>query len=116
MLVRSQHTFPVSQHIIDGQAIAKTHWSPRQRARRAAEWKLDLIQVRPTTKLSAEVFSVSVPLVVDAIKDLESTVTIGELAHRWFDGIWAGMSDDERNRFVRGRLVELWDRIDRLTR
>jgi hypothetical protein len=122
MLVRPQHNYiAVSQHtdVVTGQAIAKSHWAPWRRARLAAGWKLDLVRVEPTTKLASEDFNVSVPLVNAAIKVLEPAVTNGRSKANGtpaIDGIWADMSDDERNRFVRGRLVELWDRIDRLTR
>jgi len=57
---------------ISGQTIAKTKsWDPRERAHRAARWKLGLAQVEPTVKLAATVFGVSVPLVNEAIKELE---------------------------------------------
>jgi hypothetical protein len=127
MLVRPQHNYiAVSQHtdVVTGQAIAKSHWAPWRRARLAAGWKLDLVRVEPTTKLASQVFNVSVPLVNAAIKELEPAVTNGRskangtpattvelLEHHWQQS-----SDAERYAFVRGRLAELWDRIDRLTR
>jgi hypothetical protein len=52
---------------VTGQAIAKSHWSPRKRARYAAKWRSGLIDVKPTTKLAAEVFGVSIPLVLEEI-------------------------------------------------
>jgi hypothetical protein len=64
------------QPVITGQSIAKSAWGPRLRARRAAEWRLGLITVDPTIRLAADVFGVSVPLVVDAIKEIETTTTI----------------------------------------
>jgi hypothetical protein len=119
MLVRTQHTFEVSRDVVTGQAIAKSHWAPWRRARPAAGWKLDLLRVEPTTKLASQVFNVSVPLLNAAIKALEPAVTNGHSKANGtpaIDSIWAGMSDDERNRFVLGRLAELYDRFDHLTR
>jgi hypothetical protein len=64
------------QSVVTGQTIAKSAWGPRYRARLAAEWKLGLVKVDPTTQLAARVFGVSVPLVMDAIKDLEAAATL----------------------------------------
>jgi hypothetical protein len=52
---------------VTGQSIAKAHWSPRKRARLAAKWRSGLIDVKATTKLAAEVFGVSLPLVLEEI-------------------------------------------------
>jgi hypothetical protein len=62
---------------ITGQTISKTStWSPRYRARLAAEWRLGALRIDPTTKLAAAVFGVSVPLVTDAIKELEAAAKL----------------------------------------
>jgi hypothetical protein len=57
------------QPTLSGQTIAKTStWSPRRRADLAARWKLGQLNVDPpTTKAAAEMFRVSVPLVMQAI-------------------------------------------------
>jgi hypothetical protein len=53
---------------LSGQTIAKTStWSPRQRARFAARWKLGQVKVDPTITAAAAMFGVSVPLVMQAI-------------------------------------------------
>jgi hypothetical protein len=56
---------------VTGQAIAKSHWSPRRRAFLAAKWHSGQVTIEPTVKLAAEVFGVSVLLVNAAIADAE---------------------------------------------
>jgi hypothetical protein len=65
-------TLPTSIDVIAGQSIAKKKsWSKRERAFHAAQWRLGHAQVAPTTKLAAEVFGVSVPLVNDVLGILQ---------------------------------------------
>jgi hypothetical protein len=114
MLDRTHYPAPVAPSIstVSGQTIAKSDWGPRQRADLAARWKLGMTQVDPTTKLAATVFGVSVPLVNEAIEDLEAR---GVKAISPIDSIWASMSDGERDAFVRHHLLQVWDVVDRLT-
>jgi hypothetical protein len=97
---------------ITGQSISKSSWNPRRRADLAARWKLGAVQVDPTTKLAAMVFGVSVPLVNEAIGDLEArgVKTISPI-----DSLWTGMTDRERDTLVRRHLLQVWDVVDRVT-
>ena len=53
---------------VTGQHIAKAYvtYGPRQRANDAALWLLGRLRIKPTLKLAARTFEVSVPLVVEA--------------------------------------------------
>jgi hypothetical protein len=75
MLGRPQHYVPaLTQDMVTGQAIAKSHWTPRERAHLAAGWKSGILNIAPTTKMAATTFGVSVPLVDAAIKELEPAI------------------------------------------
>jgi hypothetical protein len=104
---------PPASITIRGQAIAKTkRWDPRMRARLAAKWKLGLAQIEPTTKLAAEVFGVSVPLVMEETASLEA-----RLAKRAkVNGGGNGMSADQLDSFVRANLLAIWNSFERVTR
>lgn len=76
----STSTIPSS---ITGQSIAKARkWNARTRAFWAAGWVLGLTSIKPTTKLAAEVFRVSVPYVNDAIAELGTDADY----ERWLNG------------------------------
>jgi hypothetical protein len=114
MLDKTHYPAPAVPSIstISGQTIAKSDWEPRVRADLAARWKLGLIEVEPTTKLAATVFGVSVPLVNEAIEDLEAH---GVTAIPSIDSTWASMSDGERDAFVDRHMLSIWDSIERVT-
>ena len=97
--------------IISGQATAKSKWEPRERAGYAARWKLGEVQVDPTLRLAATVFDVSIPLIVEAIDDLKAAAPTTPT----INSIWATLSGAERDAFVRRRLLEVWDAVDRTT-
>jgi hypothetical protein len=63
---------PVPVGDISAQTIAKSStWTPRRRAKFAALWCSGHLTVKPTIKLAAVTFHVSVPLVADALKGIE---------------------------------------------
>ena len=103
--------------VISGQAIAKSKWYPRERARFAARWKLGAVQVDPTIKLAADVFNVSVPYVVEAIGDLKASTPDGTVDHptTLLDSIWDDLCGFERDAFVSRHLIEVWDAVERTT-
>ena len=97
---------PTASITITGQAIAKTkRWNPRMRARLAAKWRLKIAQVEPTTKLAAEVFGVSVPLVMEETASLKA-----RLAKRAkVNGDSNEMSPDILDAWVRDHLIAVWE-------
>ena len=93
-----------------------------------------LIEVSPTIKAAAGTFGVSVPYVQEAIADLKD---VGHLPKRNGNGhgndyavvhdyaklpfipdasdLWSHMTDGEREAFVRGHLLSVWDAVERVT-
>jgi hypothetical protein len=121
MLERSPSTItPASdqrprRHIVlTGQSIAKDHARcPRERAGLAAAWVAGILTIRPPTiPLASSVFGVCQELIREELRQLRETTEPASL----LDPAWAAASPGERDAFVRGHLVELWDRIDRITR
>jgi hypothetical protein len=106
--------------VLTGQTIAKSNWSPRERAYQAARWKLGLLDIEPITRMAASVFRVSTPLIDDAVKRLEPAITArkanGNGIPRTIDVMWNALPEDEQTAFVRAHLAQLWDRIDLITR
>jgi hypothetical protein len=99
---------------LTAQNIAKGHRSPGLRAGLAAQWVKGLLDIEQRTPtLAATVFGCSHGSVHIALtKSPDVSVSAAELlVHHW-----RRASEAERDAFVRGRLAELWDRIDRLTR
>ena len=66
---------------ISGQSIAKSKWNAQTRAVRAAKWRLGQASIKPTTKLAAAVFGVSVQLVNSAIAEIGTDAEYG----RWLN-------------------------------
>ena len=58
--------------VVTGQSVAKSarHKTPRQKARKAAEWVTGGMILEPTVKLAAEAFQVSVALVAQEVTKL----------------------------------------------
>jgi hypothetical protein len=68
MSLITERSFPtIPARRISGHTIAKSRWSPQQRAQIAAQWRRGQVQIAPTTRLAADVFGVSVQLVNAAI-------------------------------------------------
>lgn len=100
---------PASIETISGQTIAKTkRWDPRTRAHLAARWKLGLLHVDPTTKLAAEIFGVSLSLVMQEIEHLET--------HPPKSNGKTASPNDALDAFVRNNLLAVWDAVERVTR
>jgi hypothetical protein len=95
---------PSTARVFRGQTVAKKrNWSPRQRAALAVAWHLGYIQIAPPTlKRSAKVFRVSVPKVVEAIDDLKHSDIAAPFL---IDSVWADLSADERQAFVRSQWL-----------
>lgn len=68
MVTTTNDSASSSHRIVTGQHIAKAHvtYGPGQRAHDAALWLQDRLRIKPTLKLAARTFNVSVPLVVEA--------------------------------------------------
>jgi hypothetical protein len=119
MLDKTHYPPPVatSTCTVSGQTIAKSDCGPRRRADLAARWRLGLIEIEPTIKLAATVFGVSLPLVNEAIGNIEASGTElnGTAAIPPIDPIWASMSNEERDAFVDRHMPTIWDAIERVT-
>lgn len=99
--------------------IAEGDWSPRERARMAAEWKIGNDHIARSTKMAASVFGVSVPLVVEASNELKKAKRrngsgVPELAP--IETLRVRMSDTECDAFVSKHVLSVWDSIERVTR
>lgn len=126
---------PTPHRVLSGNSISKTKtWTARDRAALAARWVFGLIEVSPTIKAAAGTFGVSVPYVQEAIADLKD---VGHLPKRNGNGhgndyavvhdyaklpfipdasdLWSHMTDGEREAFVRGHLLSVWDAVERVT-
>ena len=109
---------PAPVRTITGQSIAKSDWGPRNRAHLAAQWKLGTVIVEPTIKLAAAVFGVSEQLVTRAVAQQGDVLRKNGVAATplcSIDSWWAGMSESDRDDFVRKHLLPLWDSIERVT-
>jgi len=83
---------------ITGQYLAKAtvNYPARRRAEDAARWLRGQVTIKPTVKLAAETFGVSVPLVAEARDLLEQQ----ERAKRHGNGGATTLSDDAVDRIV----------------
>jgi hypothetical protein len=100
--------------IVTAQNIAKAERSDGMRAGLAVQWIKNLLAIdQRTGSMAAAIFDCCPSSISRALAESqEAPATAVELLmHQWQQ-----TSDAERDVFVRGRLVELWDRIDRLTR
>ena len=109
---------------ISGQSIAKTPWwrgDARKRARLAAEWRTGTLTVKPTVKLASEVFRVSEQLVRQATAKLQNgaaalngtpVLPVNPVESIW----WTGLTEPERDEFVRAHFDSIWASVERLTR
>jgi hypothetical protein len=106
---------PRCHPVLTGQVVAKNHLTPRARARQAAGWILGLISLqRPTVPHGAAVFHVCEELIRQELRNLRASA--GSAPTTVLEAGWLASTAFERDRFVRGRLAELWDEIDRITR
>jgi hypothetical protein len=83
---------------VTGQYLAKAtvNYPPRRRADDAAGWLRGQVIIKPTIKLAAETFGVSVPLVAQARDRLEQR----ERSKRHGNGGTTTLSDDAIDRIV----------------
>jgi hypothetical protein len=124
---------PAFVRTISGQSIAKSEWGPRKRARLAAQWRDGTLTVKPTVKLAAEVFGVSEQLVRQATDELSYSAWLeredaqvlatpdpqngipatppNPIESAW----WTGLSEPERDDFVRAHFDSVWASVERLT-
>jgi hypothetical protein len=97
---------------ITGQSLAKAYRHPRYRAHLAAGWVLGSVQITPpTVALASRVFGVSVPLIDEAITEIESTTVVPapiEMA-------WSATNAEGREQFARNFADKLWAIMDRIT-
>ena len=87
----------------------KSCQTPRQRAAMAARWLTGGVVITPSLKLAATALGVSQPLIIEAIKSIESPVVSP------VDALWAAMGDGERAAFVARHQVTIWGALDRAT-
>jgi hypothetical protein len=125
------------QSRVTGQWLGKAQLAARMRARLAAEWYLGLLTVKPTIAMATAAFKVSQPYISGAIADLKMSGATenGNGATKNGNGndypvvhdyaklpfvpnisdLWSHLSDDEREGFVRGHLLSVWDAVERVT-
>jgi hypothetical protein len=123
MLQRSPYTPSAGQRqprrhfTISGQSVAKASWDPRGRAYRAASWILgDLTIEKPTLRQAADLFGACEAIIRRERQKIETTTAPPPAFRaRPIDDLWAGMSADDRDQFVRGHLLGVWDAIERVT-
>jgi len=89
---------------VAGQYIAKAtvNYPPRRRAEDAARWLRGQVAIKPTIKLAAETFGVSVPLVAQAREQLKYNEWLEQQErgkHRGNGGVTT-LSDDAIDRIV----------------
>jgi len=99
---------------VSGQYLAKAtvNYPPRRRAEDAVRWLRGQVTIKPTVKLAAQTFGVSVPLVAQARERLERR----ERAKHHGNGGATTLSDSAIDNIVREVGVErVWRAIDRLT-
>jgi hypothetical protein len=114
--------------VVSGQTISKTRkaWGARNRAQFAAEWLIGLIEVKPTLKMAAAVFSVSIPYVNAALEDLKAEAEYIGNGHLTngngfaapvsdIDAAWLNMDENERKAFVLRHLGTVWDAVEAAT-
>jgi hypothetical protein len=107
---------PTPIGVITGQSIAKRKkWSKREQAHSAALWRLSHINVVPTTKLAAEVFGVSVPLVNDVLGILRGHAPKPKASRSNGNGHDKKMSQAEVDAFVLEHQNEVWAAFVRIT-
>jgi hypothetical protein len=104
---------------VSGQFIAraKVHYAPRRRAEDAARWLRGELTIKPTLKLAAETFGVSIPLVVEAREHHLRRLAQREQGKRHLNGgSVPGLSDDAVERIVAEVGVErIWRAVDKIT-
>jgi hypothetical protein len=102
---------PVRPHItISGRSLAHATRGASERARLAAAWvNGDLDIVRPTIRLAAAVFNVSVPT-INAVLE-----TIPKSSPESVDIAWNGLYGLDRDQFVRAHADEILLILDRIT-
>jgi hypothetical protein len=101
---------PATKVTVGGQFIAKatSGYPPRRRALDAARWLRGELTIKPTVRLAAQTFSVSVPLVAEAREQLEREERRARSA--------LPLSDSAIDNIVREVGVNrVWASIDRLT-
>ncbi len=104
---------PGKHHQMLGRGLAKRlpDLKPRARARLAAYWLIGLLHLTPTVAMACRVFGVSTPLVNEELAFLKTTTAPTPV----LDWMWSEASADERQRFVRDHLAQLWTMIDHAT-
>lgn len=98
---------------VTGEYIAKAsrHYSSRQRAVDAARWIRGQLQIKPTLKLAAKTFGVSIPLVAAARERLEQ-----QDKHRANGNGTTTLSDSAVENIVAEVGVDrVWRAIEKLT-
>jgi hypothetical protein len=99
---------------ICGRTLAQRKHEPGDRENLAALWCLgSLIIRRPTVVSAAKVFVVSTALIKKSIDNLQATTTASTQPE--IELIWAELDDDERLKFIRNNISEIWGLIDRAT-
>jgi hypothetical protein len=91
--------------------LANSDRSQRELAHLAANWLLDSLTLIPSMKLAADVFGVSIPLIIQERKSLLETT----IASPVINVVWDQTSTEVLDQFVSARRHELWNRFDRIT-
>jgi hypothetical protein len=105
---------PPSLRRISAQSIAKCHWQPQEKARRAADWVAGITHVKPTVALASRVYRVSEPLIREALKRQRhhhnGNGTSAPTALVRLNQAWARATPVERAEFGRAIGVNVvWD-------
>jgi hypothetical protein len=98
-------------------AKAAVNYRKYQRAEDAARWLRGELQIKPTVKLAAKTFGVSIPLVAEARKHHLRQLARREQGKRHLNGgSVPGLSDDAVERIVAEVGVDrIWRAVDKLT-
>ena len=105
--------------VVTGQYIARAtvNYPSRQRAEDAVRWFRGELTIKPTLKLAAETFGISIPLVMEARRHLAQVERLRRLHQTDNDGGGTtALSDSAVENIVAEVGVErIWRAVDKLT-
>jgi hypothetical protein len=118
------------------QSLAIERKGARTRARLAAKWLVESIEVKRTVAMAAVIFDVSQPYINEALggrlKDARTRNGNGHNGHNGngnggdhvtkllpfvpnIGDVWSHLTDEERDEFVHTHLDSLWAALERVT-
>ena len=113
---RNTTTFAPPARSISGQTVAKTSWTPQERAERATDWMQNRIHLaRPTKLQAATVFGASTSLITAKIRKRKNRGCSALAAPAALDALWTALDPAERADFITRNQAVIWKIIDRLT-